>query len=213
MGQQKTSQYAEHAAMGLLDLRNKRRRFAAIRLRDTYRPIAIIENGSVKLATCTLDELIETLFEARVVFQTIHGATHANWLLPPRPVESLDRFCWLFGERFARERGLLPWLSESRSHRLLAWPDFGEKGIDPQGVAYCNLLAREPLSPQQTARRLDLHPALVFGSFNAAALCGVLVVDGNARSGNHRGRLTAARKRGVPNRKSLFSIRWRLLKE
>lgn len=212
MGRQQDNHHAEHAAAALCDLRHKRTRHASIRRVGAYAPLAIIEDGSVLHLKQPLNALIETLFETRVEFHSIQGAMRANRLMPPRSVESLDRLCWLFGARFARERGLLPWLSERGCYRLLAWPDFGEIGSDPKGAAFCTLLAREPLSPQQVAHRLRLHSALVFGLFNSAALCGVLVAEGSVRRIKHHGVLTMAQKVNVQNRKSLFFFLWRRLK-
>lgn len=120
--------------------------------------------------------------------------------------------CWLFGERCARERGLLPGLSESQRYRLLAWPDFGEIGGDVHGVELCRLLADEGAAPIDAARRLGLPTAVTFGLFNSAALCGALVTERDRRHGPERGPRGRAHTVGTSAQHLFFGDLWRRLK-
>jgi hypothetical protein len=91
--------------------------------------------------------------------------------------ESLDRLCWLMGERLARETGLAPWLDATAGFRLLHWPDFGEIGADPQGAGLCTLISTRALDVATIAQKLELPQELVQCAINALSLCGALVSE------------------------------------
>lgn len=212
MGFLQTIRPAEQAAEALLALRRKHALHVLLsRCEGAGEALAIIEHGQALRSTKPLNELIETLCLEPVAFESSRGVLTEHWPTAPRHFESLDRLCWLFGERCARERGLLPWLSARQRYRLLAWPDFGEIGSDAQGAALCHLLAREALSPQQAALRLGLPQALTFGLFNSAALCGTLVAEEKRRPGPQGGSLAWAHTVGSPAQHTVFGDLWRRL--
>lgn len=203
---------ADQAAEALLELRRKRRRHVLLSRDDgAGEALAIVEHGHVLRSTQALNELIETLCRERIAFEPSQGVLTERWGIPARHFESLDRLCWLFGERFARERGLLSCLSARGRYRLLAWPDFSEIGSDAQGAALCHLLAREAVSPQEAALRLAFPAPLTFGLFNSAALCGALVAEEKRRPGPQGGSLAWSYTAGSPAQHTLFGDLWRRL--
>ena len=206
MGCEHTYNHAERAAAALCDLRMQRIQQASIRCPGAYAPLAVIHDGCVHLSQ-PIDELMRTLFVQHVVFTAVQGQLPVDCLHTLREVESLERFCWRFGETIARERGLLPWLSKRERYRLLAWPDFGEIGSNPEGARFCQWLARESLSPLQISRRLNASVMQTSGWFNSAALCGVLVAEasvlGSKRVGHSAGSTTLS---------SALGYVWRRLK-
>lgn len=205
--------HAEHAAKALLDARRPRAHHILLR-RDVCdgEALAIIEPGRAVRSTMPLGELIETLALERVRFETSFGVCSEPWTVAPRHFESLDRLGWLLGERCAREHGLLPWLSARQRYRLLAWPDFGEIGLDTHGATLCGHLSREALSLREAALRLDWPEPLAAALFNALALCGVLVADEQRKPISQRGSLAQRHTVGSPEPHTIFGDLWHWLK-
>lgn len=208
-----TTHHAEHAAKALLDAR--RPRAGHILLSRDFcngEALAIVEPGRAVRSTMPLGELIDTLVHEHVSFGPSRGVWSERWAVAPNHFESLDRLGWLLGERCAREHGLLPWLSARQRYRLLAWPDFGEIGANTRGAALCGHLSRDALSRREAALRLDWPEPLATALFNALALCGVLVADGQRKPISQRGSLAQRHTVGSPEPHTIFGDLWHWLK-
>lgn len=155
------------------------RRVFALRRDPHDQLIGVVDAGARRLyAALPLGLLVETLYEARSTLTEIKVTEDRLREMSAGLVdESLDRLCWLFGERLAREAGLAPWLDRRARYRLLCWPDFGEIGSDGDGARLCTLLAQRPFALAEMAASLKLPVPVVHGLINSLALCGALATD------------------------------------
>lgn len=206
------TRHAEHAAQALLNLRRRRAGHVLLSRDDRDgEALAMVEPGHAVRSTMPMGELIDTLSTERIRFEASSGAKGEYWAEAPRHLDSLERLCWLFGERFAREQGLLPWLSMRKPYRLLAWPDFGEVGSDVHGAALCGLLSHEALSPRDAALRLAWPEPMAVALFNAVELCGALVPAARFGPGPREASAVRARTVGTPAQHMFFTALWRRL--
>lgn len=153
---------------------------AVLRHRSDHRVLAVLDWRARRLrATQALGSLVETLGSVPTQLSEIDRSdpciASASLVFAD---ESLDRLCWLFGERLAREAGLAVWLDPAATYRLLCWPDFGEIGSDRHGATLCTLLSERDLGIDDMVAALSLPIALVCGLVNSMSLCGVLAVGG-----------------------------------
>ncbi len=88
--------------------------------------------------------------------------------------ESLDRLCWQYGARLAREFGLAPWINPDKPYRLLRWPDFGKIGREPLGALLCVILSQRQLDVAAMVKATHLPRQTVYGLVNSLSLCGSL---------------------------------------